>query len=437
MKNNIQVIVENALCTACGACAGICPKDAISMITNIAGYLIANINYDRCTYCGMCYKICPSNSANTPSVKDNDIFHGKYLAGYIGHAADANIRQKSQSGGIVTALLCYLLEKKLIEGAVVNNFNKNTKRPEAVFETTREEIIKSAGSYYSQSSAVKTILEYKDKQMAAVVLGCQAESLHLIGEKYPNITLPAYIIGLICAGQYSGKYIDELIKESGCKKTEVNRFRFRDKDAGGWPGDVKIYTAKNEHILDKRYRHKLKTVYEHYRCLLCFDQMNIFSDITAGDPWGIAGKLDKKGNTVVVTRTERGQALIDSAVKDGVINIEPLPVENILKGQTVDSRLKTQFFTSLEIAKDKNYVLPFNEECFKKISYIRPSRKKFKEIGKRLVYSRKIFLETDIDNYKRSIIIRKRESKIQKAVAAAINIPKRGARYFIRKLGLV
>ena len=131
------------------------------------------------------------------------------------------------------------------------------------------------------------------------------------------------------------------------------------------------------------------------------------------------------------------QALIDSAVKDGVINIEPLSVENILKGQTVDSRLKTQFFTSLEIAKDKNYTLPFNEECLKKISYIRPSRKKFKEIGKRLVYSRKIFLETDIDNYKRSIIIRKRESKIQKAVAAAINIPKRGARYFIRKLGLV
>jgi len=97
-----------------------------------------------------------------------------------------------------------LLEQKLIEGAVVNNFNKNTKRPEAVFETTREGIIKGAGSYYSQSSVVKTILENRDKQMAAVVLGCQSESLDLIGEKYPNITLPAYIIGLICAGQYSG-----------------------------------------------------------------------------------------------------------------------------------------------------------------------------------------------------------------------------------------
>lgn len=112
------------------------------MITNIAGYLIANINYDRCTYCGMCYEIRPSNPTNNPLTKDNDIFHGKYSSGYIGHASDANIRQKSQSGGVVTALLCYLLEQKLIEGAVVNNFNKNTKRPEAVFETTREGIIK-------------------------------------------------------------------------------------------------------------------------------------------------------------------------------------------------------------------------------------------------------------------------------------------------------
>lgn len=435
-KNNIQVITENALCTACGACSGICPTKAILMLTNTAGYLTANIDFTKCTYCGMCHEVCPGVVNNTPYLNQSDMFHGVYLDGYIGHAVDAVIRQKSQSGGIVTALLCYLLEKELIDGAIVNNFNKQTKRPEVVYETTKEGIIKGSGSYYSQSSVVKTILENKDKKAAAVVLGCQSESLNLIREKYPKIELPAYTIGLICAGQYSGNYIDDLIGESGCDKSEVTDFRFRDKNAGGWPGHIKIYTTEKDYILDKKVRHMLKPVYELHRCLLCFDQMNIFSDITVGDPWGITNKTNKEGNTVIIARTQKGKELFEGAVRAGAIAVEALSVTKIMEGQTIDSRLKTHFFTVMNISKAKGYMVPYNEKCFEHISYEKPSSKKFREISRRLDYSRKIYCEKDIKKIKRYVIIRKKELKRQRDLVKLINFPKKYVSYGLRKMRL-
>ena len=406
---NIQEVSDNALCTACGACCGICPTQVISMETNAAGYLLATVEVSGCIDCGMCYDICPSNPENTPGMDKNDIFHGKYLRGYIGHATDKEIRQKSQSGGIVTALLCYMLDKQLVEGAVVNNINTNTNRPQAVFAKTKKEIIKGQGSYYSQSAVVKTILENKDKKLAAVVLGCQSESLKNINNKNPKIKLPAYNIGLFCAGQHSGKFIDELIVKSGCNKNDVTDFRFRDKDAGGWPGNIKIYTENESYVMNQKVRHELKKVYENYRCLLCFDQMNIFSDVCVGDPWGIERNDNKEGNTVIIARTQKGKKLIEDAEIDGVISTEELSVKKIIEGQTVDGRLKTQYFTAKEVSKKNGYIHPYNEKSFEGISHVKPTLIKNQEIKRRLRYSRMIYLKKSINTIKNLVLLKKLE----------------------------
>ncbi len=435
-KLNIQFITDNALCTACGACCGVCPTKAILMEANVAGYLVANIDFSKCIYCGMCYNICPSVAGNILDLNECDIFHGMYLDGFVGHAVDKEIRQKAQSGGIVTALLCFLLEKELIDGAIVNKFNETTKRPEAVYEDTKEQIIQSSGSYYTQSSVVKEILNNQDKRTAAVVLGCQAGSLNLIKKKYPKFVLPEFTIGLICAGQYSGKYIDELIGESRCNIKDVMKFRFRDKDAGGWPGDIKIYSTEKDYILNKKKRHVLKSVYEVYRCLLCFDQMNIFSDITVGDPWGINNKLDKEGNSVIIARTEKGKALIEEAQKNGVISVERLDVGKIIQGQTVDNRLKTQFFTAKDICNEKGLLIPFDEKIFNNILYEKPTNKKIYEIKRRLEYSRKVFLEEDKKEYCRLVANKKKKIKKEQKIKGIVNFSKRCINFGLRKIGI-
>lgn len=406
---NISQISENALCTGCGACAGICPSNAIEIITNTAGYLVANIDIDLCTDCGKCAKICPSNPENNPSIETDDIFHGVCLAGYVGYAGDNTIREKSQSGGIVTALLCYLLEQNEIEGAIVNNLNQETRRPQAILASSKDEIINACGSYYAQSSVVKTILENSEKNTAAVVLGCQGESLQLIHEKYPKVHLPKYTIGLICSGQFSGNKIDDLIEQSGCDAKKLSGFRFKDKSIGGWPGDVHVATFNKDCWLPKEKRHELKQVFELHRCLACYDQMSLFCDIVCGDPWGIANKQQPEGHTVVIARTERGKKLLENAAKDGAIIIEELSTDAIFRGQTVDERHKTKFYTCRDIFHENKWQFPFPEHYFENISYTPANQKVRLGLNERLVYTRDLYLTTDREDYNRKISLKKKK----------------------------
>lgn len=413
----ISYISNNVLCTACGACAGICPSNAIQIRANTAGYLLAEINEELCNHCKKCTYVCPSNPENRPALNIADVFHGNCLAGYVGYAADPLIRKKSQSGGIVTALLCFLVESGQIDGAVVNTFNKNTRRPEVTFATSKEEIIAGCGSYYAQSSVVKKLLEIPpEKKTAAVVLGCQAISLQLIREKYPKVLLPTYTLGLICAGQYSGSMIDDLIGQTPSNAKKVEEFRFRDKSVG-WPGDIHISTDLEDYWLVKEHRYALKPVYELYRCIACYDQMNIFSDIVCGDPWGISHKQQPEGHTVVITRTEKGEKLLRDAVREGAIILEPLPPEEILLGETVDGRHKTKFYASRDIFFRKNWVFPFPKGWVRDSPYTPANEKEYQDICERLEYTRDIYQTTNQTDYHTKIQLKKkklRENYFQK-----------------------
>lgn len=433
--NDISQISKNALCTACGACAGICPSNAIEMITNVAGYLVADLNNELCIKCGKCAKICPSNPENNLSIDGDDIFHGVCLAGYVGCAKDNTIRQKSQSGGIVTALLCYLLEQNKIDGAIVNNLDPKTRRPQAVFASLKDEIIDACGSYYAQSSVVKTVLENSDKNTAAVVLGCQAESLQLIREKYSNIILPKYTIGLICAGQYSGDMINDLIEQSGCDAKKISGFRFRDKSVG-WPGDVHVASSNKDYWLPKEKRHGLKQVYELHRCICCYDQMNIFCDIVCGDPWGIVHKQQPEGHTVIIARTEKGKRLLEDAARDGAIVLDKLSIEDIIRGQTVDGRHKTKFYISCEIFHKNNWLFPFSEEEFKNITYALPKKKEYQKLNERLTYTRDLYLTTDREDYLRKIQSKKKKLRKNPILKMKQDIVRYGG-IILRKLSAI
>lgn len=433
-KINVDLIVKNALCTGCGACCGICSFDAITMKFNLSGYLHAHVSIDKCTLCGLCINVCPSWSSNLLFKEGYDPFHGNCINAYIGCSTDPTIRHKSQSGGIVTSLLCFLLDNGLIEGAIVNNFNEKTKCSDAIFATRKEQIVDAAGSYYTQSPVVKTVLQNVGQSVATVVLGCQAQSLNLIKRKCPNVELPAYKIGLICAGHYSKNYIDDLVSISGANLLKVKRFRFRDKKIGGWPGGVNICTSEGEYVLNKKYRHMLKPLYETARCCLCFDQMNIHSDLVVGDPWGVDNHNNKTGNSVFITRTQNGQYLIDEAIRQGYIEASLIDSDKVILGQTVDSRQKTQFFTANRYWDRMGWLLPVNENEFDGLSFIPPTPKERRKIINRLRYTRRIFLETNAKSLCKTVSFKRKQLIFCYWVLWMFKLPKRVLKYLSRIL---
>ena len=95
-------IKEKKDCCGCSACAQICPKNSITMKADDEGFLYPAVNKDTCVNCGLCEKICPV--LNKPA-------SSKPLATYAAKHKDTEIKLKSSSGGMFTALAEYILKQ--------------------------------------------------------------------------------------------------------------------------------------------------------------------------------------------------------------------------------------------------------------------------------------------------------------------------------------
>lgn len=121
-------------------------------------------------------------------------------------------------------------------------------------------------------------------------MGCQSKALKLAQSQ--GMAIPEYLIGLFCAGQNSRDMITDLSQLAKIPQHEqlrTLRFKYSHPAYGGWPGNTLMVTERHRYTLDKRFRLKLKPLYEFYRCLLCYDQMNVNSDVVCGDPRHIPG----------------------------------------------------------------------------------------------------------------------------------------------------
>ena len=342
----VNVIVNKALCCGCGACAKTCPTKSIQYVRNVAGYIVPEVA-SSCVDCGLCLKVCPSNAMKaTMDSVDGDPFVGNCINGYIGCALDKNLRIAGQSGGVVSAFLLWLLKTGKIDGAIVNQFNKITKRNEAVYVDTEEGILSGCGSYYAQSTVVDTVLSNKDKRLAVVAIGCQTLALEKLKRTDRLLRENLLVLGLICGGNYSGDYIKDLISLAGggrCDK--VDGFRFRFKEHGGWPGNVCVWFEDSAVTLPSARRIERKELYLVPRCQVCFDRMNVFSDIVFGDPWGINWVDNGFGNTVAITRTGRGDGLFSNFISSGVVAMDRISPEDINKGQRVNEVTRANFYS--------------------------------------------------------------------------------------------
>jgi Fe-S-cluster-containing hydrogenase component 2 len=57
VKTNMILRVNQDLCTGCGCCAEICPRQAISLSSGLVW-----IDQNRCHHCGLCLDVCPQGA---------------------------------------------------------------------------------------------------------------------------------------------------------------------------------------------------------------------------------------------------------------------------------------------------------------------------------------------------------------------------------------
>lgn len=157
---------KGKLCTGCGACYNVCPKDAIRMEPNEEGFLVPRIQRALCVNCGLCEKTCPVLNPVYKNTEQPDC--------YALRASD-EIREKSSSGGTFTLLANEILgQGGVVFGAA---WTKDwTVAHVGVEDAEHLSLLRS--SKYLQSDTGKSFTEVKDylrKGRPVFYTGCPCE----------------------------------------------------------------------------------------------------------------------------------------------------------------------------------------------------------------------------------------------------------------------
>lgn len=173
------------MCTGCGICEDICPKHCITIL-RVNGEHRPVVDEEACNKCGKCMRVCSGVGIEFQKYQlksdgqKSDDFIGKYVGLHTGYSLDEDIRYHSASGGVVSQFLIYLLERKVIDGAVVTGYTEDGITPYSYIARSREEIIKARSSKYCPVALNKVGNE----------ITSQPE-----GEKYVIVGTPCHIQG--------------------------------------------------------------------------------------------------------------------------------------------------------------------------------------------------------------------------------------------------
>jgi coenzyme F420 hydrogenase subunit beta len=323
----------------------VCPTCAIQYRETVGGHYFPVIDKEACIDCGLCLSVCAGVHFSDELLKSipEDPFAGNVLNAFVGKATDKEIYKNSQSGGIASALLVNALEAGRIKGAVTISMEPGSPcRPVVQYARDRQEICKAQKSKYCPVPLLQFIrdLNEDDGPVAVVGLSCHMHGLHNVLDVKPNIKSKlAFTVGLVCDRVLTYAAIDYLIEKSTIAVGIASLLHFRDKTVAGYPGDVHVIGEDgNFSVLSASSRIQIKDYFTPARCRICFDKMNIFSDISVGDPHGIEGVDRKSGESMVVDRTKCGEDVIREAQRSASIDIRPVPYGKVLAGQGIDQK---------------------------------------------------------------------------------------------------
>ena len=364
MKNKtVNIVVSNELCTGCGTCNIACPAKAIEIKYSPAGRLLPSIDDTKCIKCGLCLKVCPGADLSGSLAKkiDNTLF-GEIKVVNVLRSTNKEIFANAQSGGAVTETLSYLFDKGTIDAALIVVQESLHARYKVV--CTKQQLIQSQTSQYTPVDLISglTLLE-NYKHVAVVGLPCHIEGIIKLRElhpsKYNNID---YLLGLICAGTLSQLIVD-VVKTVGKKRIGVvsdhDVLYWRHKKYSNYESaDIAVVGQNGEaRHLSNQVRHMSKPYLTAPRCHLCFDKLNLYSDIVYGDAWGINGDESSNGANVVIARTAKGVELLSSLIKENRLEGRSCSLSEVSVGQGMKKKQET-VGKMIGYYKQKSFIIP-------------------------------------------------------------------------------
>lgn len=356
----VNQIVDEGLCVRCGACEPACPVDILRF--NEQGFPYVTNEENCIAACTRCLKVCPGEVVDFSRLDDEmfgkhphpDSVTGLAKRAYVSCSTDEKIRYDGASGGFVTQLLLYMLDKKIIDGALVlgTSTETGTWQQKPFIARTAEELKRAAKSKYMTVPFLQSLgeMEKIEGNYAVIAVPCYVHAIR----KYQKVSKKLrdrikLVVGLYCNVVFEPHLFDDVCEFSGISKNDVADIHFRH---GEWPGGVvaELRDGRKKKVLKledmKDEFNLLKLFYSAPRCNMCVDFSAEFADIAVGDPWlrGPDGSyLFEDGRTTVLIRTDVGDNLVRMAAEAGYLNLRDLPLKTYMVNFEKDARYKRDF----------------------------------------------------------------------------------------------
>lgn len=337
-RKTIRAVVNTDLCTGCGVCVGVCPKGALEIDpTRDARPMVREA---LCVECGLCWNICPGkgiafrsfvSGQETEGAKHHPEV-GPFRSIRSGFACDDDLRSRAASGGVATALAAYMLETGQADAAVV--VRPDAAEPfrfKAGIARSRAELLSAQQSKYVMAPFDRVAAEILKGEGRYVVTGtpCQLAGIAALCEARPRLRERiGLMVGLFCGYVLEEAAVDCLCRRCSARREDVAEFH-------GWrafenPGFFAFTTKAG-----KRHRLPLGESYDavmarfaRLRCHLCPDGMARCADVALGDLSTMIKGLSKN---VILSRTRRGEEVLEDARKRGYIRTEDLEADRALE----------------------------------------------------------------------------------------------------------
>jgi len=327
--NLLSEVVNKGICMYCGACIASCPIDILFHSDKEEP-----IMRGTCAVCQVCYYSCPRIELPLADVErrvfgrertPEEAILGINIGRYSAKAKDPELLRAAQDGGAGTALLLYALDQKIIDYAVVSGYSfKDPYRPEPQIASTREDLIKTAGSRYTPGGQVGGLGEIaipnrgstnsQEERLAVVGLPCELQGMWRMTTHWiatPKLAKNVvFTMGLFCSKvfDYQKMMVDYVQGKRGIDLRTITKVNVK-------KARLLVYVGEKL-VIDEPVEAVAFSARE--ECNVCIDYSAELADIAIGAIGSATGW------TTILTRTPRGEEIVNAAAKAGYLELKPI-----------------------------------------------------------------------------------------------------------------
>ena len=336
-KKELERIMGSELCNRCGTCVAL-SEGKIAFRGKEKKYRPRMLEELSGPQADRILNACAGKTFSFPAYRDHfypDPAHyhpyiGPYENLFIGHSTDPEVRLNAGSGGILSAVLIYLLDKKMIDGAIVTRMSEE--KPwltEPFIAKTRDEILEAAQSKYIVTSVNEILTESRHfaGNLAFVGLPGQVQSIRKLQKAGDtSVANIRYIFGPFYGNTLYFSSVISFIRSYGEKNfRQIRRLWFR---YGEWPGNMRVeMNSGKTYELKKFHANYLIPFHILKNSLFCTDLANEFTDISGGDAWSPKYEERGQGYSIIIPRSKSGKKIIDEMTREGRLEVLPCSEE--------------------------------------------------------------------------------------------------------------